>query len=331
MEVLIIALVHPYNGNELTVFETLLSRGLTNLAWELYEFEHNVIHFNHRNPLRLLISTAGLEDLSTRILQTEAETSAPERINQLHEPITELHSRPTAQGRATPIEIAVIHGSLAIYQVLLPIVLQVVTSVPTRRILFTSLIDYAQQFRPQLIDMVQQDAEIHAQMNRHELISSSLRSEYFATAAELFTRFQGAMNEETLLELIVGLLADYSNNDNVEAIETFFSTHIEHFLSLGIPFSTALQQQLIDRVFMRAVQVQGPNRPRRDEVSVALLYGLANNFTRDQRQRGMDLARLSGQRQVLQSLGWVATERFEVSPDVSSNVSPFERKRRRRD
>jgi hypothetical protein len=326
MEVLIIALVHPFNGNDVTVFETLLSRGLTDLARELYAFEHGVVLFNHRNPLRLLASLSIHRDLFSHILAND-----PQRNELLRTEFNEPHARTDSHGRAIPIEMAVIHGSLANYQMILPLQLEVVTTANARMLLFTSLLDYAMRFSPDLVNVVLQDAALV--MNRRRLISLSLRRGYFSTAAALFRRFQGQgeMNEEDLIGLIVQLLADYSDNDDVEAIETFFSTHIEHFLSLGVPFSTALQQQLIDRVFMRAVQDQDSNRPRREEVSVALLHGLANNFTRDQRQLGMNLARSSGQRQVLQLLGWVATERFEVSPDVSSNVSPFERKRRRKD
>jgi hypothetical protein len=328
MEVLIISLARPFNGIELTLFEILLYSGLWDLAWVLYEFEHSVIYFNHRNPLRLLTSTAGLEDLSIRILQAEAETSDPDRIAQLHEPITELHSRPTAQGRATPIEIAVIHRSLEIYHVLLPIVLQVLSNRATRRTLFTSLIDYSVRFSPHLVDVVRQDALHHAQMHLSDLVSFSLRNGSFSTARALFAHFQeqGEMNENDLIEVIVALLANYANDDNVESIRTFFLSG-RRFLPQGDQFWSALQERLIEQVFMRAVEVQDPNRPRRQNVSDALLDGLRDGFTSNQLERSIDLARLSGQQQVLRELRLILHTmmgRFEITPDVP-------RKRRRRD
>jgi hypothetical protein len=294
----------------MTIFEMLLYRGLRNLARRLYEFERGVLDFNHGAARRLLVSLHGMEDVSRQIY--EAEASIPNRRILILRPLNEIQARATAQQRASPVEISVIHDSSENYNTLLPIVLQVVTTPASRLELFVSMLDYAARFsRMNLLGRIQQDALASLHIDSNELLSILLRHGYFSSAAELFSYLEqvGQMNEDDLVDAVISLFEEYRRNQQIDSIRSFFSTAQDVMFPQGSSRRTHLHRSLIDETLMRNLaRDPHPGLPRREDFSMALIDGLSNSFDRNRRDQAVSLANATGQRRAEGYLRMIAVE-----------------------
>lgn len=281
----------------MTVTDRLLNRSLEELALRVYQFSPGVLHFNHRSPLRILITFASVHLLAANILNIEAAN--PQRRELLLQRIAEVHARPEDQGRSTPLEMTVIHGSHQLYNILRHVMLQVVTDETERRDQFASLIDYAIRFSPALITPILNDAREHAQMSPTLMVEYLLRSGYFSSAGRLFRRFrqQRNMTQNDLIDAIVGAFGHYVEAANEEQINRFFSATNEWLIPLNSQEGEELQDRLINEVLMDAVTIEDtPEHPNRHaNVSILLETRLSGRMTAELRDLAQARAVESGQ------------------------------------
>lgn len=296
-------LARNYGNARLSIFERLVNQGLGNLAQLIYNFDPNVLTFNDESTLPNLLSDPRLEGLARHVFTTEAGSESQSRRDIV------VVSRPipnSRNGRATPIEIAVMRGSAASFWMLLPLVLNVTPRLRDRRSLVASLMDYAIRLAPTMLIPVQQAATTYAQMTVADIAQALLGSGHFESA---FSYQRDRMNEN---EFVIRLLREFGrfvDTENREAIEAFFSVESQLF-SPGSLSWTDLRRRLVEESLMGALgRAVAPNRQQLVSISLTLLEHLRDSLSDDQRTRARELASRTGQEEAEQ---WLAAEEEEL-------------------